>query len=139
MSWTAAVITSATTDTEPSLVISFDQAKYIFNVAENANRAFTQKKAHRKSTRAFFLTQVGAQRAGGLPGAQIFVSFNVICTYTCSGMLMSSADQMLDTLDVVGPPGLAHSIASMRSYIYRCVALISPMPTRADEFIPDTP
>ncbi|KAJ7132307.1 hypothetical protein C8R44DRAFT_612294 [Mycena epipterygia] len=102
MSWTAAVVTSATTDTEPSLVISFDQAKYIFNVAENANRAFTQKKAHRKSTRAFFLTQVGAQRAGGLPG-----------------MLMSSADQMIDTLDVVGPPGLAHSIASMRSYIYR--------------------
>ncbi|KAJ7460806.1 hypothetical protein FB451DRAFT_1045064 [Mycena latifolia] len=102
MSWTASVVTSATTDTEPSLVISFDQAKYIFNAAENSNRAFTQKKAHRKKTRAFFLTQVGAQRAGGLPG-----------------MLMSSADQTLSTLDVIGPPGLAHSIASMRSYIYR--------------------
>ncbi|KAJ6561082.1 hypothetical protein DFH09DRAFT_1035940 [Mycena vulgaris] len=102
MSWTASVVTSATTDTEPSLVISFDQAKYIFNVAENTNRAFTQKKAHRKKTRAFFLTQVGARRAGGLPG-----------------MLMSSADQTLTTLDVVGPPGITHWIASMRSYIYR--------------------
>ncbi|KAJ6474674.1 hypothetical protein C8R47DRAFT_986730 [Mycena vitilis] len=102
MSWTASVVTSATTDTEPSLVILFDNAKYIFNLAENSNRAFTQKKAHRKSTRAFFLTQVGAQRAGGL-----------------AGMLMSSADQTLSTLDVVGPPGLAHTVASMRSYIYR--------------------
>ncbi|KAJ7780273.1 hypothetical protein DFH07DRAFT_794449 [Mycena maculata] len=104
MSWTTSVVTSATTDTEPSLLISVDQAncKYIFNAAENCNRAFTQKRAHKKRTRAFFLTQVGAQRAGGLPG-----------------MLMSAADQTLDTLDVVGPPGLLHSIASMRSYIYR--------------------
>ncbi|KAJ6581024.1 hypothetical protein B0H19DRAFT_1251287 [Mycena capillaripes] len=104
MSWTASVVTSATTDTEPSIVISFDNddAKYIFNLAENTNRAFTQKKAHRKTTHAFFLTQVGAQRAGGL-----------------AGMLMSSADQSLSTLDVVGPPGLTHLIASMRSYIYR--------------------
>ncbi|KAJ7035559.1 hypothetical protein C8F04DRAFT_1037200 [Mycena alexandri] len=102
MSWTASVVTSATTDTEPSIILSFNSAKYIFNVAENSNRAFTQKKAHRKSTRAFFLTQVGAQRSGGL-----------------AGMLMSSADQMLNTLDVVGPPGVTHSIASMRSYIYR--------------------
>ncbi|KAJ7272678.1 hypothetical protein B0H12DRAFT_1043818 [Mycena haematopus] len=100
--WTTSVVTSATTDTEPSVVVSFDNAKYIFNLAENSTRAFTQKKAHRKSTRAFFLTQVGAQRAGGL-----------------AGMLMSSADQMLNTLDVVGPPGLTHRIASMRSYIYR--------------------
>jgi hypothetical protein len=69
MSWTASVVTSATTDTEPSLVVSFDNAKYIFNLPENSNRAFTQKKAHRKSTRAFFLTQVGAQRAGGVAGA----------------------------------------------------------------------
>ncbi|KAJ7813157.1 hypothetical protein B0H14DRAFT_3751159 [Mycena olivaceomarginata] len=102
MSWTASVVTSATTDTEPSLVVSFDNAKYIFNLPENSNRAFTQKKAHRKSTRAFFLTQVGAQRAGGV-----------------AGMLMSSADQMLSTVDVVGPPGLVHRVASMRSYIYR--------------------
>lgn len=72
MSWTASVVTSATTDTEPSLVVLFDNAKYIFNLAENSNRAFTQKKAHRKSSRAFFLTQVGAQRAGGLAGARIF-------------------------------------------------------------------
>ncbi|KAJ7493248.1 hypothetical protein B0H11DRAFT_2394589 [Mycena galericulata] len=104
MSWTTSVVTSATTDTQPSLLITIDQAncKYIFNVAENSNRAFTQKRAHKKKTRAFFLTQVSAQRAGGL-----------------AGMLMSSADQMLDNLDVVGPPGLLHSIASMRSYIYR--------------------
>ncbi|KAJ7173690.1 hypothetical protein C8R46DRAFT_1083687 [Mycena filopes] len=102
ISWAISVVTGATTDTEPSIIISFDSAKYIFNAAENSNRAFTQKKAHRKSTRAFFLTQAGAQRAGGL-----------------AGMLMSSADQMLNTLDVVGPPGITHSVASMRSYIYR--------------------
>ncbi|KAJ7230661.1 hypothetical protein GGX14DRAFT_584185 [Mycena pura] len=104
MSWTASVITAATTDTEPSIVLSFENPsfKYIFNAAENTNRAFTQKKAHRRRTRAFFFTQAGAERTGGLPG-----------------MLMSSADQMLSTLDVIGPPGLAHSIASMRSYIYR--------------------
>ncbi|KAJ7623674.1 hypothetical protein FB45DRAFT_752560 [Roridomyces roridus] len=106
MSWTVSVVTSATTDTQPSLVVNIDQAnaKYIFNVAENSNRAYTQKGSHGKKTRAFFLTQVGAQRAGGL-----------------AGMLMCSADQSMHTLDVVGPPGLLHTIASMRSYIYRRV------------------
>ncbi|KAF7317823.1 hypothetical protein MKEN_00870200 [Mycena kentingensis (nom. inval.)] len=104
MSWTASIPTTATTDTEPSVVLSFENpsAKYIFNVAENSNRAFTQKKAHRRKTRAFFLTQVAAERAGGL-----------------SGMLMSSADQGLSNVDIVGPPGILHEVASMRFYIYR--------------------
>ncbi|KAJ7065274.1 hypothetical protein C8F01DRAFT_737448 [Mycena amicta] len=104
MSWTASIVSTATSDTEPSIVLSFENppAKYIFNVGENSNRAFTQKKAHRRKTRAFFLTQVTAETAGGL-----------------SGMLMSSADQGLQNLDVVGPPGITHAMASMRFYIYR--------------------
>jgi sirohydrochlorin ferrochelatase len=46
---------------------------------------------------------------------------------------MSSADQMLNTLDVVGPPGLVHSMAAMRSYIYRCVVVV-PLKLRSTCF-----
>lgn len=34
-------------------------------------------------------------------------------------MLMSFADAAIDTLDIVGPPGLRHYLASMRTYLYR--------------------
>ncbi|KAF7309493.1 hypothetical protein MIND_00320100 [Mycena indigotica] len=104
MSWTTSVVTTATADTEPSVVLAFENPsyKYIFNVSENANRAFTQKKAHRRKTRVFFFTQSSAERMGGL-----------------AGMLMSSADQGLQNLDVIGPQGMTHAVASMRFYIYR--------------------
>jgi hypothetical protein len=55
-------------DTEPTVLITFDSAKYILNVGENTTRAFLQSRRNWKKTRGVFLTYVGTQRASGLPG-----------------------------------------------------------------------
>ena len=69
MIWSASVLSTVSSDTEPTIIIAFDSAKYIFNVGENTNRAFLQSRRNWKRTRGLFFTQVGTQRAGGLPGA----------------------------------------------------------------------
>lgn len=68
MNWSAFVLTSISSDTDPTIILNFDTAKYIFNVGENTNRAFLQSRYNWKRTKALFLTQLGTQRAGGLPG-----------------------------------------------------------------------
>jgi ribonuclease Z len=68
MIWSANVLSTVTSDTEPTIIIEFDTAKYIFNVGENTNRAFIQNRPNWKKTRGLFLTSVGAQRASGLSG-----------------------------------------------------------------------
>ena len=68
MNWSASVLTSISSDTEPTIILTFDSAKYIFNVGENTNRAFLQSKHNWKRTKALFLTQLGTKRVGGLPG-----------------------------------------------------------------------
>jgi len=66
--WSTTVVTPLSYDTEPTVLITFDGAKYIFNVGENTNRAFCQSQQNFKRTRGVFLTQVDSQRAGGLGG-----------------------------------------------------------------------
>ncbi|KAF7972807.1 hypothetical protein HWV62_16994 [Athelia sp. TMB] len=66
MNWSANVLSTVTSDTEPTIIIEFDSAKYIFNVGENTNRAFIQGRPNWKKTKGIFLTSVGAQRASGL-------------------------------------------------------------------------
>src|SRR6266436_3836692 len=68
MIWSANVLSTVTSDTEPTIIIEFDTAKYIFDVGENTNRAFIQNRPNWKKARGLFLTSVGAQRASGLSG-----------------------------------------------------------------------
>ena len=68
MNWSASVLSTVSSDTEPTIVLAFDSAKYIFNAGENTNRAFLQSRRNWKRTRGLFFTQVGTQRASGLPG-----------------------------------------------------------------------
>jgi hypothetical protein len=68
MDWSANVLSTVTSDTEPTIIVEFHAAKYIFNVGENTNRAFIQNRSNWRRTRGLFLTSVCAQRAGGLTG-----------------------------------------------------------------------
>ncbi|KAG2355809.1 hypothetical protein BDR07DRAFT_1425171 [Suillus spraguei] len=102
MSWNASALSSVSSDTEPTVVITFDSAKYIFNVGENTTRAFLQSRRNWKKTRGVFLTSVGTQRGSGLPG-----------------LLMTFADSGLTSLNIAGPAGLLHFMAVMRKYTFR--------------------
>ncbi|KAI6012153.1 hypothetical protein BKA83DRAFT_4370844 [Pisolithus microcarpus] len=102
MLWSTSVLSTLSSDTEPSVVIAFDSAKYLFNVGENTTRSYLQSRQTWRKTRGLFLTSIGTQRTSGLPG-----------------LLMTFADAGRSQVRVTGPSGLLHLIASMRRYTYR--------------------
>ncbi|KAF5351284.1 hypothetical protein D9758_007983 [Tetrapyrgos nigripes] len=102
MNWSSSVLSTVSSDTEPTIVITFDTGKYIFNVGENTHRAFLQSRSNFKRVKGIFLTKADTQRASGL-----------------AGILMTFADATIPRLDIVGPPGTKHLLASMRWYTYR--------------------
>ncbi|KAI9444283.1 hypothetical protein H4582DRAFT_1920585 [Lactarius indigo] len=102
MNWSTSVYTTLSSDTEPSIVITFESAKYIFNAGENTTRAILLSKRGWRKVKALFLTQLGTQRSSGVPG-----------------LLMSVADSSARTMEIVGPRGVLHLLASMRLYTFR--------------------
>ncbi|KNZ78842.1 Zinc phosphodiesterase ELAC protein 2 [Termitomyces sp. J132] len=121
MIWSTSVLTPLSSDTEPTIIVTFDRAKYIFNIGENTNRAFLQSDSNWKRTKGLFFTDIGTKRCTGLPG-----------------LLMTFADATIPRLHIVGPPGLLHLMSSMRMYIYRDSLNISPVessctPSRSPE------
>jgi hypothetical protein len=72
MNWSVTVPSTVSSDTEPTIVLNFDSAKYIFNAGENTNRAFLQSVHGWRKARSIFLTSVGTQRASGLAGQLAF-------------------------------------------------------------------
>ncbi|KAI0694223.1 hypothetical protein BC835DRAFT_1415475 [Cytidiella melzeri] len=107
MSWSTSVLSSVSSDTEPTVVISFDSGKYVFNVGENTGRAWLSSKMYWRKTKGVFLTSVGTQRGSGLPGLLMFI-----------------ADGGISNINLVGPRGLTHFLASMRSYLFRDTMLV---------------
>ncbi|KAF9006200.1 hypothetical protein BDQ17DRAFT_1352945 [Cyathus striatus] len=110
MIWSASVLSSVTSDTEPTVVINFDNAKYIFNTGENTNRAFLQSRLSWKRCRGIFFTQNDAKRSSGL-----------------TGLMMSLADASSRRLDIVGPPGVTHLVAASRLYTFRDSMTVNPI------------
>ncbi|VDB95582.1 unnamed protein product [Peniophora sp. CBMAI 1063] len=102
MNWSASVVTAKTADTEPMIVVTFDQAKYYFNAGEGTTRSVLQAGRGWRKAKAVFLTEAGTRTSGGL-----------------AGMLMSIADSSERKLDIIGPKGILHFIAAMRIYTYR--------------------
>jgi len=68
MDWSASVLTSLSSDTEPSIVVTFESGKYIFNMGENTARAALQSKRGWKKVKGLFVTEVGTKRTSGLSG-----------------------------------------------------------------------
>jgi ribonuclease Z len=123
-SWVTTAVTSLSHDTEPTILVNFENGKYMFNAGENTNRAFLQSSKNWKKMRGVFLSQVTTQRASGLAGAsRCFYDPCLLCLQPV-GMVMTFADNGIGKIDVVGPPGLLHYLASMRDYLFRSVTVI---------------
>lgn len=78
MNWQAHVLSSASSDTEPTIVIMFESAKYVFNVGENTTRAIAQSGRTWRKIRSAFLSRVCTETCSGLPGAPIHCYLSVI-------------------------------------------------------------
>lgn len=68
MSWSTSVLSTISSDTEPTVVISFESGKYVFNAGENIGRAWLSSSQSWRKTKAIFLTSIGTQRGSGLSG-----------------------------------------------------------------------
>jgi ribonuclease Z len=66
--WSTSVLSGLSSDTEPSIVVTFESAKYIFNAGENTSRSWLQSRNNWKKAKGLFLTSVGSQRMSGVPG-----------------------------------------------------------------------
>ncbi len=128
MNWSTSVYTTLSSDTEPSIVITFDSAKYIFNAGENTTRAILQDKRGWKKVKALFLTRLGTQRSSGVPGVSLdssscilLIAYDPLVAVLGPGLLMSIADSSPRAMEVFGPRGLLHLLASMRFYVFRFV------------------
>lgn len=120
MHWSANALSALTSDTEPTIVLEFESAKYIFNVGENTMRAFVQSRQNFKKTRGLFMTSVGSQRAGGLAGEWLHTEIGELRS-AIAGILMTLADSKQHNVDVIGPEGIIHFLAAMRRYAYRYI------------------
>lgn len=85
MSWSVEGITVATSDTEPSILVTFDEAKYLFNAGENLSRAWLQSPRGWRNTRTIFLTSTSSHRAGGIPGKPVLFS-------SCTNLHLATQD-----------------------------------------------
>lgn len=120
MNWSSSVLTSVSSDTEPCIVVTFDNAKYIFNTSENTTRSFLQTGRNWKKARALFYTQARIEKMGGLPGMNSSVALSIeTCINFSEGLIMTFADATIENLNVFAPPGFNHILASMRFYTYR--------------------
>ena len=72
--WTTSVISTLSSDTEPTILVTFDNAKYVFNAGENTGRAWIQGSSHWRKVKALFFTQVGTQRMSGMPGTVLLLT-----------------------------------------------------------------
>lgn len=121
MNWSTSVYTTLSSDTEPSIVITFESAKYIFNAGENTTRAILQSKRGWRKVKALFLTQLRTERLSGVPGRFPVSLSRVRYSHRCLGLFMSVADSSPRTMQIVGPRGILHFLASMRFYTFRFV------------------
>ncbi|OSX63293.1 hypothetical protein POSPLADRAFT_1045665 [Postia placenta MAD-698-R-SB12] len=110
MNWSVSVLSTATSDTEPTIVVNFESGKYVFNTGEGTGRSWLQSRRHWRKARGVFLTSVGTQRCSGL-----------------AGVLMFCADASIQAVKVMGPPGITHYLASMRSYCKRLTMSVKVM------------
>ncbi|KDQ10344.1 hypothetical protein BOTBODRAFT_115899 [Botryobasidium botryosum FD-172 SS1] len=109
--WVVRVLAAPTVDTEPAISVHFESspsAKYLFGCGEGILRASMQQKYGMMKTKAIFVTGVNTERSLGLPGT-----------------LMSAADGSIKHMQLYGPEGLAHYIASTRFYAQRDTMAVS--------------
>ena len=95
------LLTTHTSDSSPSLLVTFDQHKYLFNVPESLSRVCVQSKISLKKVGKVFVGDLN-ESVGGLPG-----------------LLLSTVESGNNDVEVVAGEGLEHLVASYRFYTRR--------------------
>ncbi|KAI9208712.1 beta-lactamase-like protein [Polychytrium aggregatum] len=86
----------------PSVLVHFDDQRYLFNCPEGQQRIGYEHKIRLKKLKSIFLTRVAWECVGGLPG-----------------MILTLADSGSKNIAIHGPENLTHFLAGTRHFIYR--------------------
>uniref|UniRef100_V5EX16 ribonuclease Z n=1 Tax=Kalmanozyma brasiliensis (strain GHG001) TaxID=1365824 RepID=V5EX16_KALBG len=109
-------VPSSDTNVLPPVILQLGADRYLFNVGEGTSRSSTQRKANLSRVTNIFVSRVGWEAIGGLPG-----------------VLMSMADGQRASESLHGPQGLRYALATMRTYAKRDIMKlnISEIPAQA--------
>ena len=78
MQWSTEVVSALSSDTEPAILVVFNDHKYMFNTSENTMRSFLQSGRLWRRTKCLFFTQSRVEKIGGLPGA---LYADIVCSH----------------------------------------------------------
>lgn len=115
-------------DTDLTLQVSFDNARFMFGCGEGTQRAYVQKKVSMRGLQGIFLPSTKSVTRSGLPGTSLLrrlSSFGARCLMRrradalVSGVIMTAADSSGSKISVIGPPDTAHYISTFRSSVQR--------------------
>ena len=117
--WSATCISSESSDTNLSILVDCNSSRYLFNCGEGTTRTLLQRRKGFRKFTALFTTGIDTDRSSGLPG-NCHCFFDLINLRSHSGLLMTIADSGASNINVFGPTGLNHFLASTRLYTMRC-------------------
>ncbi|GIL65868.1 hypothetical protein Vafri_19515 [Volvox africanus] len=93
--------------TSPSVLLFFNNERYLFNAGEGIQRLFREHKIKINQINSYFITRVSTETLGGMPGMALSVT-----PTDARGLLGNQA-----ACTVKGPPGIASYVAAFRGYI----------------------
>lgn len=94
------VLATSTVDSKPSLLVTFDNARYLFNSPESISRICVQSKIALRKVGAVFLGDL--EESAGLPG-----------------LILSTVEAGNNKVQICGPAGTTHFVASCRFFTRR--------------------
>ncbi|KAI8576219.1 hypothetical protein K450DRAFT_214494 [Umbelopsis ramanniana AG] len=96
------VIGGVNKERAPSLILHYDNQRYMFNCGEGTQRLCVENKLKLAKMKNIFLSRVDWDCVGGLPG-----------------MLLTLADGGIKNISLHGPKNLTHFMVSTRHFVYR--------------------
>ncbi|WVF65453.1 hypothetical protein IAT40_000181 [Kwoniella sp. CBS 6097] len=100
--WHVRAITAPGPDTDLTLHVSFDNARFLFGCGEGTQRAYNQKRLTLKGLSGIFVGSGDAKSRSGL-----------------AGVLMTAADAGISKVGISGPPDISHYLSTLRSSVIR--------------------
>ncbi|GAA5914929.1 hypothetical protein JCM6882_008111 [Rhodosporidiobolus microsporus] len=116
--YSVSVLTTHSDDSQPSLLVAFDNQRYLFNAPEATSRIALQNKVGLRKVGHLFLGDL--EQSAGLPG-----------------FILSSVEAGNDKIQVFGPEGTDHLLATCRFFTRR--DKLSLKVTSPSSALPPTP
>jgi ribonuclease Z len=111
------ILGTKTLDSDPSLLLFFDNKRYLFNSGEGTMRFCTEHKVRLSKIEQIFLTELTPESIGGLAG--------LLLTMADIHNSDPSLSNHLTHIDLFGPPNLLFYISALRWFIKRRELLLS--------------